>query len=56
MPRHFNLTRTEISAIFSILLFSITILLNAVGPAKAEAAAPAATAKPAAVSTLPYRA
>lgn len=36
MPALPKMTRTDISAIISILLFSVTILLSAVGPAQAE--------------------
>ncbi|WP_417621770.1 hypothetical protein [Parasphingorhabdus sp.] len=33
-----KMSRTDISAIISILLFGITILISAVGPAQAEGA------------------
>jgi len=36
MPALNKMTRTDISAIISILLFSVTILISAVGPAQAE--------------------
>lgn len=31
-----NLSRTDVSAIISIILFSLTILISAVGPAEAQ--------------------
>ena len=36
MPALNKMTRTDISAIISILLFGVTILISAVGPAQAE--------------------
>ena len=36
MPALTKLSRTDVSAIISILLFSVTILISAVGPAQAE--------------------
>ena len=36
MPALNKMSRTDISAIVSILLFSVTILISAVGPAQAE--------------------
>ncbi|WP_417611850.1 hypothetical protein [Parasphingorhabdus sp.] len=36
MPALNKMTRTDISAIVSILLFGVTILVSAVGPAQAE--------------------
>jgi len=36
MPTLNNMTRTDISAIVSVLLFCVTILVSAVGPAQAE--------------------
>ncbi|WP_156472149.1 hypothetical protein [Sphingorhabdus sp. M41] len=36
MPALTKMSRTDISAVISILLFSVTILLSAVGPAQAE--------------------
>lgn len=36
MPVLNKLSRTDVSAIISILLFSVTILISAVGPAQAE--------------------
>jgi hypothetical protein len=36
MPALNKMTRTDISAIISILLFSVTIVISAVGPAQAE--------------------
>lgn len=31
-----NLSRTDVSAVISVLLFSLTILISAVGPAEAQ--------------------
>ncbi|WP_343759848.1 hypothetical protein [Parasphingorhabdus litoris] len=31
-----NLSRTDVSAIISVLLFSLTILISAVGPVEAQ--------------------
>lgn len=31
-----NLSRTDVSAIISVVLFSLTILISAVGPAEAQ--------------------
>ncbi|NCN84678.1 MAG: hypothetical protein GW808_11100 [Sphingomonadales bacterium] len=36
MPALNKMSRTDISAIVSILLFGVTILISAVGPAQAE--------------------
>jgi hypothetical protein len=36
MPALNKMSRTDVSAIISILLFSVTILISAVGPAQAE--------------------
>ena len=36
MPALNKMSRTDISAIISILLFGVTILISAVGPAQAE--------------------
>jgi len=36
MPALTKMSRTDVSAIISILLFSVTILISAVGPAQAE--------------------
>lgn len=36
MPALTKMTRTDVSAIISILLFGVTILISAVGPAQAE--------------------
>lgn len=36
MPALNKLSRTDVSAIISILLFGVTILISAVGPAQAE--------------------
>ena len=38
MPALNKLSRTDVSAIISILLFGVTILISAVGPAQAEGA------------------
>ena len=38
MPALTKLSRTDVSAIISILLFGVTILISAVGPAQAEGA------------------
>ena len=38
MPALNTLSRTDISAIVSVLLFGVTILISAVGPAHAEGA------------------
>tara|TARA_R110000850_G_scaffold50192_9_gene123323 strand:- start:959 stop:1135 length:177 start_codon:yes stop_codon:yes gene_type:complete len=39
MPALNRMSRTDISAIISILLFCVTILISAVGPAQAEGTA-----------------
>ncbi|MEH6791282.1 hypothetical protein [Parasphingorhabdus sp.] len=36
MPALNKMSRTDISAIISVMLFSVTILISAVGPAHAE--------------------
>tara|TARA_R110000824_G_scaffold119672_2_gene273857 strand:- start:4563 stop:4739 length:177 start_codon:yes stop_codon:yes gene_type:complete len=36
MPALNKMSRTDVSAIISILLFGVTILISAVGPAQAE--------------------
>lgn len=36
MPALHKMTRTDISAIISVVLFGVTILISAVGPAQAE--------------------
>jgi hypothetical protein len=36
MPALNKMSRTDISAIISILLFGVTILISAIGPAQAE--------------------
>jgi hypothetical protein len=36
MPALNKMSRTDVSAIVSILLFGVTILISAVGPAQAE--------------------
>jgi len=36
MPTLNKMSRTDVSAIISILLFGVTILISAVGPAQAE--------------------
>mgnify|MGYP005825426029 CR=1 FL=1 len=36
MPALNKMSRTDVSAIISVLLFSVTILISAVGPAQAE--------------------
>ena len=36
MPVLNKMSRTDVSAIISILLFTVTILISAVGPAQAE--------------------
>ncbi|MEO9633990.1 MAG: hypothetical protein ABJF89_15075 [Parasphingorhabdus sp.] len=36
MPALNKMSRTDISAVISVLLFSMTILISAVGPAQAE--------------------
>ena len=36
MPALTRMSRTDLSAIVSILLFSVTILISAIGPAQAE--------------------
>ncbi len=36
MPALHKMTRTDISAIISVVLFGFTILISAVGPAQAE--------------------
>ncbi|WP_430414390.1 hypothetical protein [Parasphingorhabdus sp.] len=40
MPALNKLSRTEVSAIVSILLFGMTILISAVGPAAAQGSIP----------------
>ena len=58
MPALNKLSRTDISAIISILLFGVTILISAVGPAQAEdATASNQTSSPSVSSINPgYRA
>lgn len=36
MPALKKMSRTDVSAIISVLLFGVTILISAVGPAQAE--------------------
>ncbi len=58
MPALTKMSRTDVSAIISILLFSVTILISAVGPAQAEGtmASNEISSPPVSLVNLGYRA
>ncbi|MGB5485101.1 hypothetical protein [Parasphingorhabdus sp.] len=58
MPALNKLSRTDVSAIISILLFGVTILISSVGPAQAEGTIPSTqiASPPVSVINLGYRA
>ena len=58
MPALNKLSRTDVSAIISILLFGVTILISAVGPAQAEgtSASNQISSPPVSIINLGYRA
>ena len=58
MPALNKMTRTDVSAIISVLLFGATILISAVGPAQAEGKATSSQISSPSVSliNLGYRA
>ncbi|MGB5722767.1 MAG: hypothetical protein WBM39_00010 [Parasphingorhabdus sp.] len=58
MPALNKLSRTDVSAILSILLFGVTILISSVGPAQAEGTIPSTqiASPPVSVINLGYRA
>tara|TARA_R110002033_G_scaffold164363_1_gene201844 strand:+ start:332 stop:508 length:177 start_codon:yes stop_codon:yes gene_type:complete len=58
MPALNKMTRTDVSAIISILLFGVTIMISAVGPAQAEGTTASGNSPSPSVSSinLSYRA